>query len=855
MRRRGGGSAILYASLAFVFVRTLPAELEKKRRFATPFFDTSPSAHLSKHARMNADDGENNLDDIIARLAEDRSDEAAEDDEADDRVASRVGRLGGAASTADRADAASGGGGGGDDDGDGDGDGEGGGNGEEGEEEEEEEDHGGQVVPVDASVSLPDAIAAMEREPTELTSLRQLMSLVNTWTYVWCHYTTRSLEDTQRRQRLLFRADSPADYEQVMKLFEDYKARLSKLISLVAAKMHASEEREQYADVGDKFNQIMHNMQSMYDSLLLAILTMNPSTSLPPGCDLETIRFHSVDMSEFTPTTLLLYVYLRRIKLHGYGRMGDRVMRRVMSPEGGYDTHAWVDTGLDIDGLVYTMGSTGHFNGSVFAALFGVRGADRELIRQLKVVKTNDFPDIQPDRHIASFINGMYFRGSNQFFEYASREYRSFGNDVVSSKYFPIRFDNATYERIMKEAADDEKREDRVDQDDEMEAEDAATILRRTQKRSAQTLPKQVSDAFMKIPTPLVDKIMHDQGWSYETMRMFYMMMGRMLYELKEKDNWQVAPFFYGRGGTGKSLLMELIKHMYEVNRVGVLNNQVESFYLEGLLDKYILIASDIKSDFGMSQADFNMQVAGEMMNYARKNKTPVMKEFNLPALYCCNIPPRYANHGNSFVRRVILFYFGNEIKNANMKMLSDIKAGEFAAFTKKINCAYKWGIDTFKESGLMTKYLPEEMKQWRNFVVTHSNSLAKFIDSECELGARKFVPYHMFEKRAHQWCKEKNERINWDKSATDDIWSTFGIKLKDNEEYKEQNNVIKRGRIMVGVTLKGNEMHLPDSASNLVADPAPAAPAPAAPAARGIAIQEPNVPGPGAVIANPASV
>lgn len=674
-----------------------------------------------------------------------------------------------------------------------------------------------QVIPVGQIQSYDQAIQSMTRDVSDDMTFDQLKALLNTWYYVWCHFQSRDLEESQRRQRILFQATSPADYNKVMKTYEDYQGRIVQLLQQMNDIM-TPEERKENEDLGDKFNQIMHNIKSMYESVLLSILTMNPNIALPIGSDLKSIQFQPIDLSNFNPTLLLLYTYLRHIKLLGYARMGDRVVKRIFSPD-GYDTHAWEDTGMDIPALVYRLATPEQFQGGLFTGLFSSGRSDQTLIRQLQVIQHRDFPDIQPDRHIASFVNGIYFRKSDQFIPYTSEEFRMLRSDVISSKYFPVKFEHELYDSIMNaDPEEKEQNEEQIESSEEWK-----------KYHSRQKLPRKVPDRFMKIPTPLIDKIMMDQGWKYETRRMFLVMMGRMLYELKEKDNWQVAPFLYGRGGTGKSLLMELIKYMYETNRVGVLNNSVEAFYLEGLLNKYILIASDIKSDFGMSQTDFNMQVAGEMMNWARKNKTPIMKEFTIPSMYLCNLIPRYTNAGNSFLRRVILFFFGRDIKEANTTLFNTIKTTEFAAFMKKINMAYQWGVETFSDTSLQDRYLPEEMVAWRKFVVTHTNSLAKFIDVECTRGERYYVPFATFEKRAIQWSKEHMERIVWDKTSLDDLFATFNIVVKENEPYKELNGTTQRGKVMYGITLTASKMILGDEQGNAPAAPAAQAQAPVA--------------------------
>ena len=67
-----------------------------------------------------------------------------------------------------------------------------------------------------------------------------------------------------------------------------------------------------------------------------------------------------------------------------------------------------------------------------------------------------------------------------------------------------------------------------------------------------------------------------------EIIRSIYMLLGRFLYEVNEKDSWQVIPFFCGRAGTGKSKVLDIVTSLFRKEDIeAVANNAQKGFGLE----------------------------------------------------------------------------------------------------------------------------------------------------------------------------------------------------------------------------------------------------------------------------------
>lgn len=80
-----------------------------------------------------------------------------------------------------------------------------------------------------------------------------------------------------------------------------------------------------------------------------------------------------------------------------------------------------------------------------------------------------------------------------------------------------------------------------------------------------------------------------------------------MIYKLKEKDFWQCCSFDLGAPDTGKSTSLNINKHMYMPEDIGVVVNRMEKqFGCEPFLSTYILVGMDLMEDWNIDLGIFN---------------------------------------------------------------------------------------------------------------------------------------------------------------------------------------------------------------------------------------------------------
>jgi hypothetical protein len=125
------------------------------------------------------------------------------------------------------------------------------------------------------------------------------------------------------------------------------------------------------------------------------------------------------------------------------------------------------------------------------------------VVEHLRSCYDTQLPWLIKDRHAFSFRNGVYFADRNVFHPYTSEE--SIKDVVVAAKYFDQPFE--PYEELHD---------------------------------------------WRDIETPTLDSILDYQELPEDVKRWIYVFLGRMLYDVNEKDGWQIVLFIKGYAGTGK---------------------------------------------------------------------------------------------------------------------------------------------------------------------------------------------------------------------------------------------------------------------------------------------------------------
>ena len=449
-------------------------------------------------------------------------------------------------------------------------------------------------------------------------------------------------------------------------------------------------------------------------------------------------------------------------------RDGSNLLIQKISPD-GFNTHSWVK--LDtIDEYVKSK--------------LGEGPIQMIATKQKKTIKdTTDFftnecrddrlPDVQKDRHAWSFRNGIFLGRLHdcRFIAYGSDEFREIPESLVTAKYFDYEYD-AKYETMD----------------------------------------------WREIPTPEFDTILKYQKLDKGTMEWLYAMGGRLTFDVKEADGWDVVFYVKGLARTGKStIITQGFKKFYDQIDVKTISNKIEPvFGLSACTGGFLCIGPEIKANFTLSQSDFQSMISGEDVALAVKHeKRPMCIEWKTPCAFAGNEMPGWADAGGSIVRRIVCFPFRRQVQKADAK-LQDRLNKEVPLLLVKCVRAYIEFAKKHADVGNIWDVLPKQLVDVRKEIEESCSYLDRFLNSkEAMIGDGRAVPAAVFRDVYLRYLRTTCGQRNPPKGGltSDYIAGPFqkkGIyKEERNASYQMYNETkVYEGDWYINVDVKHDELH-----------------------------------------------
>lgn len=347
------------------------------------------------------------------------------------------------------------------------------------------------------------------------------------------------------------------------------------------------------------------------------------------------------------------------------------------------------------------------------------------------------FLDIIKDRNVFSFKNGVYM---NRFYDTK--------NNIFIDKFFPY---NTHYDEIKKVLGN------KV----------SCNFFNLDFEFISDTDNKEF-DWYHDIKTPNLQKIM-DIQWKdeeeYEDIcRITYMLIGRLLYDLGDLDEWQIIPFLKGLAGTGKGTLLKIIQYIYDDNDVGIMANNIERLFGIGpLIDKFTIIAPEIEKDFKLDQAVAQSMISSESISYAVKNKSSgTIQKWKIPFALASNVFPDWSDNSGSLQRRFIMLQFNKIVPKEKIDPeLSNKLKKEIPLILQKCSKAYLYYHHKYQYNNVWT-FMPKFIEKGKLEIAKNSNNFYLFLsDGDIKFDKDYYIPFDVFKKHYIQYCTDNKLNIS----------------------------------------------------------------------------------------------
>lgn len=256
------------------------------------------------------------------------------------------------------------------------------------------------------------------------------------------------------------------------------------------------------------------------------------------------------------------------------------------------------------------------------------------------------------------------------------------------------------------------------------------------------------------------------------------------------------------------SILMHIIKLMYEPADIGILSNNMEKkFGLGALANKLIFIGPEIKGDLSLEQSEFQSIISGEDVQLNIKNQLAYSKKWDVPGMVAGNVVPQYTDNSGSIARRIVVFPFDNKVKKGD----GDSKLGkklesEVVSIMQAANKAYLQALEEHGSKDIWS-ILPEKFRETKEEMAENTNGLTHFLNSE-EVKLRKdlYCREKIFIIAFNEHCREHNlGAYKWSSQFYSGPFSDYGITVNKNTHRKYPNNKdgqIYSGRFVFGIDI-----------------------------------------------------
>lgn len=476
--------------------------------------------------------------------------------------------------------------------------------------------------------------------------------------------------------------------------------------------------------------------------------------------DTTMFKFVPIVYEDLRPFQKLLFKMIDYLDRNEYRRVDDMCYEQIRV--GDYGTHAWKPKCSIVDMVNSVCNMVTNFGN--WALLTTAKEIDKQINDHLMRTKDPRFPVLVRDRHVFSFQNGIYFAHAadytDRFVEYGSDEFARLDPNIVSCKYFDHDF--AYVESGI--------------------------------------FPEDIH-------TPVLDSVYTYQKLDQEIIVINKMLLGRMLYNVGELDNWQIIPFLLGAGGTGKSTINNIIRTFYENEDVGIMgNNYQKTFGLADIYDKFAFIAPEIKRDWGIDQAEFQEIVSGGKINVNIKHKPSVRIEWTAPGMLGGNENPGFVDNASSIQRRVVVTRFDRKVIHGDPQLGKKLEK-EISAIMRQCNLYYLRYASMYSTKDIWN-VLPDYFLETQRLMAAASNSLFAFLDSECLVfGEELYMPMDEFFKRFNAFCTENNlqkPKINVDLYRSPFAKYNLDVEPKASRKYPVKGGrMYKNATFVMGVDIK----------------------------------------------------
>jgi len=434
--------------------------------------------------------------------------------------------------------------------------------------------------------------------------------------------------------------------------------------------------------------------------------------------------------------------------------------------------------------------------------LISIRDIDTRIVNKFMMNTEREFPELQIDRHLFSFKNGLFHCEKQRFYRYDEEDdiARDLPECAASINFFeniycfndgevqdPSAIPTPHLDSIFQFQLRHAFKKDRKIKMDELDAEYKSGKLSQ--------------EDYQVKAEELEDEIQYQKDL---ILWWIYAMFGRMFFELGVHDKWQVCPFIKGQAGTGKGTLGCLLAQIFPPQYVANIPSNIESqFGLQNMYDKLLWFCLEVKENFRLNLSDLQSMISGEFVTVAIKQKESKTMIWKSPGMLFGNEIPPWKDKAGALLRRFVMILFDVPVTEQEKNLgLPQLLTMELGAIIPKVTQTYLSATNYCKNDDLW-KHLPKWFQECRSNFAETVDIVARFfrdsgmveVNSECYMKEDDLILYF------RKWA-ETSAPIHKSVAWNDDTYGTFYLRNSIVVENMQMyyNGSVEFGKYVIGV-------------------------------------------------------
>lgn len=479
-----------------------------------------------------------------------------------------------------------------------------------------------------------------------------------------------------------------------------------------------------------------------------------------------TLVFQDPDTSKKNPTQELVWYIWKKCQEMDLRKKGARLFkpRKI----GGRFMYCYEDM-CTIEEFVYSLFYPIQLNSQWIHHLTSGPNIAQNVASHLEKVDSEYLPTLETQRYMHAWLNGIFDLMQNRFFLWEQIQ----DHKIVASVFHNMNFDVVGMEVEMTNNGQDEPHHARI-----------------------------------RIP-PL-ERIMNSQHFTVEETMFIMGFVGRLLFELKLLDKWDLFTIFIGEAGTGKSTLLRFLATLLNPADVGYLSNKVEkNFPLAAVYDKLLVLCLDIDRAWDLDAATWQSMVSGEELQVYIKNKDAFVWRWITPFAAATNQALAFSNNSGSVERRLATVPFDFKIPKEDVitGLHQDLGQNKDRFLKLAVSCYHD--LVRKYENADIHAHIPDRFKEARDTALKENNPFMCFIQDTFEMNPEPSNPkveytveYTDMKAAFKEYCSLRSIRVRNDGRNEKNILAKFQVKI---EEGGNGDSLGKKTKYLSGMKFRSN--------------------------------------------------